>query len=204
MATEYYDARPAEKAKIENAYKELYKNEEALFAEEILPSELTAHYVREMLGNRNMLAKLTAEKPTFIQRCLNWLKGFKKKAAAVDTAVAADVQILENRFKALYNQNKGKIANGIANTSRMSIASIDGKDTVIVDTDQHILTAYNAKNLVTLQENIFKNVSEAKLLTERRIAEYPKKNILTQKTHKDCLIRAVRNIRQKCERQRNL
>ena len=85
MATEYYDARPAEKAKIENAYKELYKNEEALFAEEILPSELTAHYVREMLGNRNMLAKLTAEKPTFIQRCLNWLKGFKKKAAA-DTA----------------------------------------------------------------------------------------------------------------------
>lgn len=108
MATEYYDAHPAEKAKIENAYKELYKNEEALFAEEILPSELTAHYVREMLGNRNMLAKLTAEKPTFIQRCLNWLKGFKKKAAAVDTTVAADVQILENRFKTLYEQNKGK------------------------------------------------------------------------------------------------
>lgn len=147
MATEYYDARPAEKAKIENAYKELYKNEEALFAEEILPSELTAHYVREMLGNRNMLAKLTAEKPTFIQRCLNWLKGFKKKAAAVDTAVAADVQILENRFKALYNQNKGKIANGIANTNRMSIASIDGKDTVIVDTDQHIFDGVQREEL---------------------------------------------------------
>ena len=147
MATEYYDARPAEKAKIENAYKELYKNEEALFAEEILPSELTAHYVREMLGNRNMLAKLTAEKPTFIQRCLNWLKGFKKKAAAVDTAVAADVQILENRFKTLYNQNKGKIANGIANTSRMSIASIDGKDTVIVDTDQHIFDGVQREEL---------------------------------------------------------
>lgn len=147
MATEYYDARPAEKAKIKNAYKELYKNEEALFAEEILPSELTAHYVREMLGNRNMLAKLTAEKPTFIQRCLNWLKGFKKKAAAVDTAVAADVQILENRFKALYNQNKGKIANGIANTSRMSIASIDGKDTVIVDTDQHIFDGVQREEL---------------------------------------------------------
>lgn len=147
MATEYYDARPAEKAKIENAYKELYKNEEALFAEEILPSELTAHYVREMLGNRNMLAKLTAEKPTFIQRCLNWLKGFKKKAAAVDTAVAADVQILENRFKTLYNQNKGKIANGIANTSRMSIASIDGKDTVVVDTDQHIFDGVQREEL---------------------------------------------------------
>lgn len=147
MATEYYDARPARKAKIENAYKELYKNEEALFAEEILPSELTAHYVREMLENRNMLAKLTAEKPTFIQRCLNWLKGFKKKAAAVDTAVAADVQILENRFKALYNQNKGKIANGIANTSRMSIASIDGKDTVIVDTDQHIFDGVQREEL---------------------------------------------------------
>lgn len=147
MATEYYDARPAEKAKIENAYKELYKNEEALFAEEILPSELTAHYVREMLGNRNMLAKLTAEKATFIQRCLNWLKGFKKKAAAVDTAVAADVQILENRFKTLYNQNKGKIANGIANTSRMSIASIDGKDTVIVDTDQHIFDGVQREEL---------------------------------------------------------
>lgn len=147
MATEYYDAHPAEKAKIENAYKELYKNEEALFAEEILPSELTAHYVREMLGNRNMLAKLTAEKTTFIQRCLNWLKGFKKKAAAVDTAVAADVQILENRFKTLYNQNKGKIANGIANTSRMSIASIDGKDTVIVDTDQHIFDGVQREEL---------------------------------------------------------
>lgn len=147
MATEYYDAHPAEKAKIENAYKELYKNEEALFAEEILPSELTAHYVREMLGNRNMLAKFTAEKPTFIQRCLNWLKGFKKKAAAVDTAVAADVQILENRFKTLYNQNKGKITNGIANTSRMSIASIDGKDTVVVDTDQHIFDGVQREEL---------------------------------------------------------
>ena len=147
MATEYYDARPAEKAKIENVYKELYKNEEALFAEEILPSELTAHYVREMLGNRNMLAKLTAEKPTFIQRCLNWLKGFKKKAAAVDTTVAADIQILENRFKTLYNQNKGKVANGIANTSRMSIASVDGKDTVIVDTDQHIFDGVQREEL---------------------------------------------------------
>ena len=147
MATEYYDAHPAEKAKIENAYKELYKNEEALFAEEILPSELTAHYVREMLGNRNMLAKLTVEKPTFIQRCLNWLKGFKKKAAAVDTTVAADVQILENRFKTLYNQNKGKVANGITNTSRMSIASIDGKDIVIVDTDQHIFDGVQREEL---------------------------------------------------------
>lgn len=147
MATEYYDAHPAEKAKIENAYKELYKNEEALFAEEILPSELTAHYVREMLGNRNMLAKLTAEKPTFIQRCLNWLKGFKKKAAAVDTTVAADIQILENRFKTLYNQNKGNIANGITNASRMSIASIDGKDTVIVDTDQHIFDGVQREEL---------------------------------------------------------
>ena len=147
MATEYYDARPAEKAKIENVYKELYKNEEALFAEEILPSELTAHYVREMLGNRNMLAKLTAEKPTFIQRCLNWLKGFKKKAAAVDTTIAADIQILENRFKTLYNQNKGKVANGIANTSRMSIASVDGKDTVIVDTDQHIFDGVQREEL---------------------------------------------------------
>jgi hypothetical protein len=147
MATEYYDAHPAEKAKIENAYKELYKNEEALFAEEILPSELTAHYVREMLGNRNMLAKLTAEKPTFIQRCLNWLKGFKKKAAVVDTTVAADIQILENRFKTLYNQNKGKVANGITNTSRMSIASIDGKDIVIVDTDQHIFDGVQREEL---------------------------------------------------------
>lgn len=108
MATEYYNAHPEEKAKIESLYKDLYKNEEVLFAEEILPSELTAHYVREMLGNRNMLAKLTAEKPTFIQRCLNWLKGFKKKAAAIDTTVSADVQILENRFKSVYEQNKGK------------------------------------------------------------------------------------------------
>lgn len=108
MATEYYNAHPEEKAKIERVYKDLYKNEEVLFAEEILPSELTAHYVREMLGNRNMLAKLTAEKPTFIQRCLNWLKGFNKKVAAVDTTVSADVQILENRFKSVYEQNKGK------------------------------------------------------------------------------------------------
>lgn len=108
MATEYYNVHPEEKAKIESAYKDLYKNEEVLFAEEILPSELTAHYVREMLGNRNMLAKLTAEKPTLIQRCLNWLKGFKKKAAAIDTTVSADVQILENRFKSVYEQNKGK------------------------------------------------------------------------------------------------
>lgn len=146
MATEYYNAHPEEKAAIENAYKELYKNEEVLFAEEILPSELTAHYVREMLGNRNMLAKLTAEKPKFIQRCINWLKNFKKKAAAVDANVSADVQILENKFKTLYNQNKGK-ASVSNNASRMSIVNINGKDTVVVDTDQHIFDGVQRENM---------------------------------------------------------
>ena len=146
MATEYYNAHPEEKAAIENAYKELYKNEEVLFAEEILPSELTAHYVREMLGNRNMLAKLTAEKPKFIQRCINWLKNFKKKAAAIDANVSADVQILENKFKTLYNQNKGK-ASVSNNASRMSIVNINGKNTVVVDTDQHIFDGVQRENM---------------------------------------------------------
>lgn len=143
MATEYYNAHPKEKAAIENAYKELYKNEEVLFAEEILPSELTAHYVREMLGNRNMLAKLTAEKPKFIQRCINWLKNFKKKAAAVDANVSADVQILENKFKALYNQNKSGANNvNTAAGSKFAIVS-DNNGNQFVQADRRVIIGEN-------------------------------------------------------------
>lgn len=110
MAEDYYAKHPDEKKRIDDTYRALYKNEQVRYAEEILPSELTAHYIREMLSNRNVLAKMTAEKPSFTKRCIQWLKTFKDKIMGVDNSALDDLQLLENKFISVYNANKGKMA----------------------------------------------------------------------------------------------
>lgn len=108
-AEEYYAKHPEEKAAIDKMYRELYKNEQVRFADEILPSELTAHYIEKMLEKRNVLAQMTAEQPTFMQRCINWLKTRVDKLRGVDTQAADEVDILARKFVSTFNLNKGKI-----------------------------------------------------------------------------------------------
>ena len=115
MAEEYYGKHPDEKAAIDKAYRALYKDESVHYAEEILPDELTAHYIETMLEKRNVLVKLTAEKPTVMQRCIDWLK---KRVAALhgkDTNATTEVDRLANKFISTFNLNKGKIKGAQAN-----------------------------------------------------------------------------------------
>ena len=110
-AEEYYAKHPEEKAAIDKMYRELYKNEQVRFADEILPSELTAHYIEKMLEKRNVLAQMTAEQPTFMQRCINWLKTRVDKLRGVDTQAADEVDMLARKFVSTFNLNKNKITN---------------------------------------------------------------------------------------------
>ena len=108
-AEDYYAKHPEEKAAIDKMYRELYKNEQVRYADEILPSELTAHYIEKMLEKRNVLAQMTAEQPTFMQRCINWLKTRVSSLRGVDTQAADEVDILARKFVSTFNLNKGKI-----------------------------------------------------------------------------------------------
>lgn len=107
-AEEYYAKHPEEKAAIDKMYRELYKNEQVRFADEILPSELTAHYIEKMLEKRNVLAQMTAEQPTFMQRCINWLKTRVSTLRGVDTQAADEVDMLARKFVSTFNLNKNK------------------------------------------------------------------------------------------------
>ena len=109
MAEEYYGKHPDEKAAIDKAYRALYKDESVHYAEEILPDELTAHYIETMLEKRNVLVKLTAEKPTVMQRCIDWLKKRVTALHGKDTNATTEVDRLANKFISTFNLNKGKI-----------------------------------------------------------------------------------------------
>lgn len=112
MAEEYYAKHPEEKAAIDNLYKDVYKNEQVKYAEEILPSELTAHYVESMLAKRDILAKITRENPTFVQKCIEKIKAIRNKLIKADSSAdLSEVKMLETRFTSIFNINKGKIAN---------------------------------------------------------------------------------------------
>lgn len=123
-AEEYYAKHPEEKAAIDKMYRELYKNEQVRFADEILPSELTAHYIEKMLEKRNVLAQMTAEQPTFMQRCINWLKTRVDKLRGVDTQAADEVDMLARKFVSTFNLNKG-------NGTQKTRYALSGKKSVI-------------------------------------------------------------------------
>ena len=123
MAEKYYAEHPEEKKAIDDMYREVYKNEQVRYAEEILPSELTAHYVESMLSKRDMLAKLTKENPTFTQKCIEKIKAIRNKLTKADkNAKLSEVDMLETRFITIFNLNKGKIANKSANKRSYSLS----------------------------------------------------------------------------------
>lgn len=107
-AEEYYAKHPEEKAAIDKMYRDLYRAEQVQFADEILPTELTAHYIEKMLEKRNVLAQMTAEQPTFMQRCINWLKTRVDKLRGIDTQAADEVDMLARKFVSTFNLNKNK------------------------------------------------------------------------------------------------
>ena len=159
MAEEYYNKHPEERKEIEKAYKKLYKDEQVSFADDILPLELTAHYVRETLSKRSMIEKLTKEQPETTRGILGFIKKLKTKFTKAEPQTLSNIELLENRFKSVYNQLKNDVATGKPKTAstRYSVVKVNGKDMVLIDTEQHI----------------FENVTEPKEL--RRIArEYIK------------------------------
>lgn len=139
-AEEYYAKHPEEKAAIDKMYRELYKNEQVRFADEILPSELTAHYIEKMLEKRNVLAQMTAEQPTFMQRCINWLKTRVSSLRGVDTQAADEVDILARKFVSTYNLNKNKMGT-----------------TQQLDKTDKIRYAYRARNPQTVTKSEFEH-----------------------------------------------
>ena len=110
-AVAYYDKHPDEKATIESTYRSLYGSEEVKFADEILPSELTAHYIETMLEKRNVLTKITAEKPRFIKRCINWLKNRVNSLRGISAESNGEFDLLIKKFTSVYNLRRTSFAN---------------------------------------------------------------------------------------------
>lgn len=152
-AEEYYAKHPEEKTAIDKMYRELYKNEQVRYADEILPSELTAHYIEKMLEKRNVLAQMTAEQPTFMQRCINWLKTRVDKLRGVDTQAADEVDILARKFVSTFNLNKGTVNND-NNSKKFALrfgdVEISSKGTYKIDTEsERVLADIEAQNDIT-------------------------------------------------------
>ena len=145
MAEKYYAEHPEEKKAIDDMYREVYKNEQVRYAEEILPSELTAHYVESMLSKRDMLAKLTKENPTFTQKCIEKIKAIRNKLTKADkNAKLSEVDMLETRFITIFNLNKGKIANNSNATNNTSFAiTTDNKGNQYVQADRRVILGDN-------------------------------------------------------------
>ncbi len=136
LAMEYYEAHPSEKAEIDETYRSLYEEESVEYAEDILPSELTAHYVEKMLEKRNVLAKMTEKKPSFMKRCIRWLQ--ERLSALKNNDLAfREVERLSKKFISTFNINKGNLAIK-KSAPKYSVQEIDGKKIVVIDTDQHI------------------------------------------------------------------
>ncbi len=156
MAEEYYKAHPDEKAKIDNAYRNLYKNEQAKYTEEILPAELTAHYVETMLEKRNILAEMTTEKPPFMKRCINWLKKRVSALKGVDNAAAQEVERLAKKWESTFNLNKGKIAGNGANTRYAAGREIKKYNPTTEEVAQNTETVSKMKTVAVLKGDEFR------------------------------------------------
>ena len=134
------------------------------YADEILPPELTAHYIEKMLEKRNVFAQMTAEQPTFIERCINWLKTRVDKLRGVDTQAANEVDMLARKFVSTFNLNKGKVSQQLSNSKKYLIKKYENTEEKIKNNmrtvaymdsiatlkgDEFVLGEYNLCNKVT-------------------------------------------------------
>lgn len=131
-----------------------------------LREELAAHFVERELGSSAALQRIISDKPSFKDRLLSFLKRAKtdyssnEKLSRAANALLKKYQKFFNKYST-QNRFSPTVASDLtaykateaADTqTRLSIKKIDGRDVVVVDTDQHI----------------FEGVTDAKAL--RRIA----------------------------------
>ena len=131
-----------------------------------LREELAAHFVERELGNSAALKRIISDKPSFKDKLLSFLKRSKSDYSSNEKLSRAANALLK-KYQAFFNkyatQNRFsptitgdtsayQITEAADAQTRLSIKKIDGRDVVVVDTDQHI----------------FEGVTDAKAL--RRIA----------------------------------
>lgn len=131
-----------------------------------LREELAAHFVERELGNSAALKRIISDKPSFKDKLLSFLKRSKSDYSSNEKLSRAANALLK-KYQAFFNKyaTQNRFSPTITGDTsayqtteaadaqtRLSIKKINGKDVVVVDTDQHI----------------FEGVTDAKAL--RRIA----------------------------------
>ncbi len=119
-----------------------------------LREELAAHFVERELGNSEALKRIISDKPSFKDKLLSFLKRSKTDYSSNEKLSRAANALLK-KYQKFFNQyatqtrysptvtgdlsayQKTKAA-GTDTQTRLSIKKIDGRDVVVVDTDQHI------------------------------------------------------------------
>lgn len=117
-----------------------------------LREELAAHFVERELGNSAALKRIISDKPSFKDKLLSFLKRSKsdyssnKKLSRAANALLKKYQAFFNKY-ATQNRFSPTITGDTSAyqtteaadaQTRLSIKKINGKDVVVIDTDQHI------------------------------------------------------------------
>lgn len=117
-----------------------------------LREELAAHFVERELGNSAALKRIISDKPSFKDKLLSFLKRSKsdynsnEKLSRAANALLKKYQTFFNKY-ATQNRFSPTITGDTSayqtteaadTQTRLSIKKIDGKDVVVIDTDQHI------------------------------------------------------------------
>lgn len=117
-----------------------------------LREELAAHFVERELGNSAALKRIISDKPSFKDKLLSFLKRSKSDYSSNEKLSRAANALLK-KYQAFFNkyatQNRFsptitgdtsayQTTEAADTQTRLSIKKIDGKDVVVIDTDQHI------------------------------------------------------------------
>ncbi|MCM1233026.1 MAG: hypothetical protein NC489_23120, partial [Ruminococcus flavefaciens] len=134
-----------------------------------LREELAAHFVERELGNSAALQRIISDKPSFKDKLLSFLKRAKRDYSSnekLSRAANALLKKYQNFFNKYATQTRfsptvesdlsayKRTDTAADNQTRLSIKQIDGKDVVVIDTDQHIFEGVtDAKELRRIARN---------------------------------------------------
>lgn len=136
-----------------------------------LREELAAHFVEREIGNSAALKRIISDKPTFKDKLLAFLKRAKSDYGTTNEKMSRAANALLKKYQTFFNQYatqtrfspsiKGDLtasdsdtAAGADTQTRLSIKQIDGKNVVVIDTDQHIFEGVtDAKELRRIARN---------------------------------------------------
>lgn len=117
-----------------------------------LREELAAHFVERELGNSAALKRIISDKPSFKDKLLSFLKRSKSDYSSNEKLSRAANALLK-KYQAFFNKyaTQNRFSPTITGDTsayqtteaadaqtRLSIKKINGKDVVVIDTDQHI------------------------------------------------------------------